>query len=397
MFVVSAVDINLLMAIGQTITINNTTYDCSDAVDYHHGQFPPSKIDLNSVFDPLAGALQQLTRYDEKLQHMLNAELLLAPLRQRDAVVSSRMEGTISTLEEVLRLDASESAKRSEGTTRDDTIEVALYSRALRQAESQMRDGYGLSEHLIRDAHRTLLSFGRGAEKHPGDYKSKQNYIGDRRNKRVDFIPISPEHLPAGMANLFQFIKQDIQHPLIKAAVAHAEFEALHPFEDGNGRIGRMLIPLMLWDSTVLNAPYFFASDYFERNKDEYIERLRNVSAVSDWDGWCRFFLVALEAQASANIDIVSRIQTHYDEMKERFRQILRSQYYTSAVDYMFANPIFWNNHFVDTAAGPPSTLRNFTPKLVQDGILRVAVPPSGRAPGLYVFSSLIEILSHST
>lgn len=382
------------MATGQTITINNTPYDCSGAVNYHYGAFPPAKIEPNAIFEPVVGALQHLTRYDEKLQHMVNAELLLAPLRQRDAVVSSRMEGTISTLEEVLRLEASESAKRTEGTTRDDTVEVALYSRALRQAEAQMRDGYGLTEHLVRDAHRTLLSFGRGAKKHPGEYKSQQNYVGDDGRRRVDFIPISPEQLPSGMDNLFQFIQRDTQHALIKTALVHAEFEALHPFEDGNGRIGRMMIPLMLWDSSVLNAPYFFVSDYFERNKDEYIERLRLVSAEGDWAGWCRFFLAALTEQATANIDVVGRIQRHYDEMKERFREVLRSQFYTAALDYMFAHPIFWNNHFVETAAGPSSTLRNFTAKLVQDGILQVAFPPSGRAPGLYVFGSLLAILN---
>lgn len=378
---------------GQTITINNTTYDCSAATTYHYGQFPPAPVDLNLVFEPLTAALQQLTRYDEKLQHMLNAQLLLAPLRQRDAVVTSRMEGTISTLEEVLRLEASESAKRSEGTTRNDTMEVALYARALSQAEEQISEGYGLSEYLVKSAHRTLLSHGRGAEKHPGQYKFQQNYVGNRHKRRVDFIPISPEQLSAGIREMFQFINNDSQHALIKTAVAHAEFEALHPFEDGNGRIGRMLIPLMLWEWRILSAPYFFVSDFFEKNKDEYLERLRNVSANGDWLGWTIFFLRALEAQAVENIYVVGRIQNHYEEMKERFRQVLRSQYFASAVDYVFANPIFWNNHFVETASGPTSTLRNFTPKLVERGLLRPLIKPSGRAPGLYSFPSLLELI----
>lgn len=381
------------MATGQTITINNTTYDCSEAVSYHYGGFPPAQIDLNLIFEPLTAALQQLVRYDEKLQHMVNSELLLAPLRQRDAVVSSRMEGTISTLEEVLRLEASESARRSEGTARNDTLEVALYARALRQAEQQMSDGYQLSEHLIRSAHRTLLSFGRGAEKNPGAYKLRQNYVGDRRQRRVDYIPIAPEQLPGGMAALVEFARTGAQHPLIKTALVHAEFEALHPFEDGNGRVGRMLIPLMLWEQRILNAPHFFVSDYFERNKDEYIERLRAVSQSGDWSNWCAFFLRALEAQARSNIDIVSRVQAHYETMRERFREVLRSQYFAAAVDYIFAHPVFWNNHFVETALAPPSTLRNFTPRLVEDGLLRVLVRPAGRAPGLYAFPSLLEII----
>ncbi len=381
------------MTNGQTISINNTTYDCSGAATYHYGGFPPPNIDLSRVFGPLADALQQLTRYDEKLQHIPNSALLLAPLRRRDAVVSSRMEGTISTLEEVLRLEASESANRTEGTARNDTIEVSLYARALTQAEIQLSSGYGLSEHLIKNAHQTLLSFGRGAEKGPGQYKSQQNYIGDRTHRRVDFIPISPEQLQQGMQDLVRFITDDDQHILLKTAIAHAEFEALHPFEDGNGRVGRMLIPLMLWDQGMLSAPHFFVSDYFERNKGEYIDRMRAVSLNGDWDSWCVFFLEALSAQASKNIEVVSQILAHYDEMKERFREVLRSQYFGAAVDYIFANPVFWNSHFVENAQAPSSTLRNFTPRLVNDGLLQVLVPPSGRAPGLYALPSLLGII----
>lgn len=381
------------MTSGQTISIHNTIYDCSRAAAYHYGGFPPPSIKLDKIFFPLAQALQQLTRYDEKLKHMPNSELLLAPLRQRDAVVSSRMEGTISTLEEVLRLEASNSANRTEGTARQDTVEVALYARALRQAEGQLSEGYKLSEHLIKNAHQTLLSYGRGAEKSPGQYKNQQNYIGDRRQKRVDFIPISPDQLQQGMSNLLDFINTDEQHPLLKTAVAHAEFEALHPFEDGNGRVGRMLIPLMLWQQNVLSAPHFFVSDYFERHKDQYIDRLRAVSQDADWDSWSAFFLEALEAQATANIDLVTRVQSLHENMMDRFREVLRSQYFSVAVDYVFANPVFWNNHFVETAQGPSSTIRNFTPRLVQEGLLRTLVPASGRAPALLAFPSLLEII----
>ena len=393
LFVAWVRDRTLVMMSGHTITINNTTYDCSGAASYHYGGFPPASLDLARVFDPLTRALQQLTRYDEKLQRMPNSELLLAPLRQRDAVVSSRMEGTISTLEEVLRLEASASASRSEGTIRNDAMEVALYARAIRQAEGQLAEGYSISEHLIKNAHATLLSFGRGAEKSPGQYKTKQNYVGDRYSRRVDFIPISPEQLPAGMRDLLNFITHDSRHALLKTAIAHAEFEALHPFEDGNGRVGRMLIPLMLSQHNVLSAPHFFVSDYFERNKAEYIDRLRLVSLEGDWTGWCVFFMAALDAQAAANIDVVTKVQSHYEEMKERFREVLRSQFFGAAVDYIFANPIFWNNHFVETAHAPASTLRNFTSRLVGEGLLEPLVPPSGRAPGLYAFPSLLEII----
>jgi len=341
-------DTKYLMTTAQTLIINNTTYDCSNAIGYHYGRFPPPPVDVVSVFEALTNALQSLTRYDEKLKYLQNSELLLAPLRQRDAVVSSRMEGTISTLEEVLRLEASENAKRTEGTTRNETLEVALYARALRDAESQMLEGQRVSEALIRNAHKTLLSSGRGVNQRPGEYKNEQNYIGDKSQRRVDFIPIQPSDLPDGMRRLIDFIRHDNQHQLIRAAVAHAEFEALHPFEDGNGR---------------------------------------------SWASWCQFFLTGLAAQADKNMDTVNKIQNHYEVTKNRFREILRSQYFHAAVDYVFTHPVFWNNHFVETANGPKSTLRNFTSRLVQEGLIDTIVQPSGRAPGLYAYTSLLQIL----
>jgi len=375
------------------ITIHNTTYDCSGAVSYHLGAFPPDKLDLNALLMPLTNTVTALTRFDTMLRGLPNSELLLAPLRARDAVVSSRMEGTISTLEEVLRLEAAVDGPDDSPVGRNDTIEVALYARALRQAERQIADGYPLSEHLIRTAHKTLLSHGRGAEKRPGQFKTEQNYIGERRRKRIDFIPIAPEHLGPAMATLIGYMHDDRVQPLLRTALAHAEFEALHPFEDGNGRVGRMIITLMLWQSGVLSAPHFFVSDYFERNKDEYIERLRAVSASGDWTGWCQFFLAALQSQAAENIDIVGRILGLYEEMRERLRDLLRSRWSGDVLNYIFANPIFRNSRFTRDSGIPKPTANGFTNRLIDAGILSVLVPPAGRAPGLYSFPALLEIV----
>ena len=119
---------------------------------------------------------------------------------------------------------------------------------------------------------------------------------------------------------------------------------------------------------------------------------MRQVSATGNWTDWCVFFLPALEAQAQANIQIVSQIQAHYDLRKDRFREVLHSQYFTAALDYVFARPIFWNTHFVEKAEGPTSTLRGFTPKLLEAGLITSLIPPSGRAPGLYSFPSILRM-----
>lgn len=382
----------------EKIVIGNTTYDASGAVSYHTGAFPPATLDLEYLIGPQTDAAMALVRYDTELRQLPRSELLLAPLRARDAVVSSRMEGTISTLEEVLRLEADADDEGLPASARNTDKEVALYARALRQAEGGLRDGYLLSDHILRNAHRTLLFTGRGAKSRPGDYKIEQNYIGDRRIRRIDYIPASPAHLPAGLQTLFAFANTsrdaDGMLPLLRVALVHAEFEALHPFDDGNGRLGRMLIPLMLWRQGLLSAPHFFVSDYFELHKDEYIERLRDISAHGEWSQWCVFFCTAIHSQAEANIATITQIKQHYEKMRERFRDLLRSRWSTDALDFIFANPIFRNSRFKQNAGIPPQTANTFTNKLVEAGLLRVLIMPAGRAPGLYAFPSLLEIVA---
>ena len=308
------------------------------------------------------------------------------------------MEGTISTLEEVLRLEADADGSALPTSSRSADLEVALYARALRQAEGAIRDGYGISQVLVRNAHRTLLFTGRGAKSRPGEYKSEQNYIGDRRARRIDFIPIPPEHLPTGLETLFAFIENghepDAFLPLTKIALFHAEFEALHPFEDGNGRVGRMLVPLMLWTFHLLSAPHFFVSDYFETNKEEYVERLRRTSSHGEWTEWAIFFLNGMREQAEANLTTLNRIRNHYDDMRERFRDLLRSRWSNDALDYVFSNPVFRNNRFTRNAGIPKQTANAFTNKLLDEGLLTTVVPPAGRAPGMYAFPSLLDIVS---
>jgi Fic family protein len=380
------------------IRIHNTEYDASSAVHYHISQFPPDKLDIEMLLAPLTDAAMALVRYDAELMQLPRSELLLAPLRARDAVVSSRMEGTISTLEEVLRLEADADGTDLPKGVRQADLEVALYARALKQTEGSLRDGYPFSDHVIRTAHRTLLFTGRGAQHHSGAYKSEQNYIGERRTRRIHYIPISPDNLPNGMERLFQFANktqaEDGLLPMIRVALVHAEFEALHPFDDGNGRLGRMLIPLMLWKQGLLGAPHFFVSDYFEQNKDEYIERLRNVSADAEWSEWTAFFCRAISAQAGQNLDTIRRIKAHYEEMRERFRDVLRSRWSNDALDYIFANPLFRNNRFKRNAGIPPQVANDFTNKLLKAGLLRIVIPPAGNSPGMYAFQSLLDIVA---
>ncbi|MFZ5710389.1 MAG: Fic family protein [Pseudomonadota bacterium] len=370
--------------------------DLSNAVPYHTGQFPPERLNYEEILPSLNDAAASLARYDAKMGSMVNSALLLAPLRRQDAISSSRMEGTFSTIEDLYRLEAEEDAATPDpySEARDDDVETYLYSRALRLTQKSLEAGNPLSEHLIRSAHQTLLSFGRGTRKSPGAYKTSQNYIGDDRTGIVHYIPIAPEHLGPAMERLVGFIGQDRALPLLRTALAHVEFEALHPFDDGNGRIGRMLITLMLWKLGILKEPHFFVSGHFETHKDEYVSRMRAVSERGDWTGWVVFFLNALHRQAIVNIETADRIIGLYGAMRERFRVVLNSQYHDRALDYVFGNPVFRNDRFVDRAGIPATTARGFSRRLVEAGLLRTIAPSSGRRAALLAFDPLLHLLN---
>ncbi len=298
-------------------------------------------------------------------------------------------------MEDLYRLEAEETADGADPHTeaRDDDIETYLYSRALRLARAALAAGSPLSEYLIKSAHQTLLAFGRGAKKRSGAYKIEQNYIGDERTGTVYYVPISPEQLPPAMETLVAYMGNDQVLALLRTAIAHVEFEALHPFDDGNGRIGRMLITLMLWRLGILTEPNFFVSGYFEANKGEYIARMRAVSEDGDWTGWVVFFLHALHEQACVNIDTANRILVLYGEMREQFRIVLNSQFHDQALDFVFGNPVFKNDRFVERSGIPAASARALSRRLVEAGLVRTLQPSSGRRAALYAFDPLLTLL----
>lgn len=369
--------------------------DFSEAVDYHYDQFPPQVIDAGRLIMPLASASAALARYDQMLKGMHNSEILLAPLRNQEAVVSSRIEGTISTLDEILRYEAEqeEGAETPSDHYRSETVEVYLYGRALTYAQKSIEQGAPLSSFLIRSAHKVLLGFGRGARLSPGEFKTEQNYLADRAKKKVLFVPMRPEQLNDGMERLFSFIEDKNQQILLRTAIAHLEFEALHPFKDGNGRIGRMLITLMLWKHGAIAAPHFYISSYFEERRDEYVDRMREVSRTGAWTEWIIFFLAALEEQSMKNLATSEKIRDLYEGLKKEFAEILSSQWSTAALDFLFSKPVFRNSFFTQKSGIPSAAAHRITRILANEGLLQTVVPASGRRPAVYSFEPLLQLV----
>jgi Fic family protein len=371
--------------------MNAKDLDLSQAVSYHDGAFPPAEIDFQALMEPLLDATSALARYDQMLGGMHNSEILLAPLRNQEAVISSRMEGTISTMDEILQYQAEYPEEEVTSEVRSEVIETILYRRALNTAQRQLEQGHPLSPGLLKSVHRQLLSWGRGANKAPGLFKEEQNYIGDRDSRVIRFVPISPEQLTGGIENLFTFIENSKFPLLVRTALAHIEFEALHPFKDGNGRVGRMLVTLMLWRSGVISAPHFYISRYFEDNKDDYIHLMREVSRTGAWESWCHFFLTAVAQQATDNLTVAQSIRSLYEEMKSRFTDALSSKWAVQALDYIFTYPIFRNNGFTRNSGIPTATAARFTRILLDQGLLQTVRPASGRRPATYRFEPLME------
>ena len=373
--------------------ISRENLSSSHGVPYHYGKFPPKTLSYSNLVAPIAEAAAAIARYEQMLTGMHNTRLFLTPLERQEAISSSRMEGTISTLDELLLYEANIDEDDSTVSARRDTLEVHAYRMTMNNAQTRINQGGILSPELLCSCHRSLLGFTRGREKSPGQFKTEQNYLVDMVSRQILFTPISPESLQQGLEKLFLYIEESDDHPLIKTAIAHVEFESLHPFNDGNGRIGRILITLMMWKLGLITHPYFYISGYLEQRKNDYTECMRAVSANGEWTSWCIFFLEAVRGQAEMNLRISESIRDLYEEMKETFRVHLSSQWSINALDYIFANPIFRNNNFTRQSGIPSQTAHRFTRTLLDAELLTAVRLPSGRRPGLYAFEPLLRIV----
>jgi Fic family protein len=370
-------------------------YDLTGAISYHYDRFPPAQIDYGRLLPLLSPAIAALARYDTKLDRIHNKELLLAPLRNAEAVVSSRIEGTIATLDEILRIQADDDEiGADEGRVyRQEAIEVYSYTRAVRHAQSLIEKGLPICSRLMREAHSRLMFVGRGADKTPGQFKGDQNYIADKRSRKVLFVPMDEKGLADGIAKLEKYIHDEAIEPLVQTAVMHVEFEALHPFKDGNGRLGRMLVPLNLWQRGVINSPHFYVSPAIEERREEYVDRLRAVSEHDDWTGWIAFFLEILLRQAELNMAITDKIEALYAETKQKLDEVLRSRWTSTVQDYIFTKGYFRNNSFTAQSGIPSQTAHKISRQLIDSEILTVVEAASGRRPAMLAFMPLLEVV----
>lgn len=363
-----------------------------EPVHYHVGKFPPDTLQWESLIPHLGTAAAAVARYDGVLAAIPNPNVLLSPLTTQEAVLSSRIEGTQATMGEVLEYEADAGVDISDAR-REDIHEVLNYRRAMRLAEDRLRK-LPLSLRLIREIHEVLLDGVRGQGRAPGRFRTLPNWIGPPGCAIEDarFVPIAADELPRAMNIWESYMHEEAPDRLVQLALLHAEFEALHPFLDGNGRLGRILVPLFLWQRELIRQPMFYLSAYLEANRDEYYERLLAVSRDDDWTGWCRFFLLGITEQAEDNLRKAQEILSLYERLKPRVVDWTRSQYAIQALDWLFDRPIFTSSSFVADAGIPDSTARRLLTKFKDNDLLKEIHPARGRRPATLTFPRLLNI-----
>ncbi len=247
---------------------------------------PKPPVDYNSIHREMSRATVALGRLDG-LSRGFHPDMLLYGYVRKEAVLSSQIEGTQSTLADLLQYESAETP----GAPSSDVREVSSYVRALMHGVERLRGGMPVSVRLIREMHAEILRDGRGEHRAPGEFRRTQNWIGGTRPGNARFVPPPPHELMNALGALERFLHDETVAPVIKAGLAHAQFETIHPFLDGNGRVGRLLITLLLVADGVLAEPFLYLSLFFKQHRDAYYDALQAVRTDGDWEGWLRFFL----------------------------------------------------------------------------------------------------------
>ncbi len=366
----------------------------SGEIRVHYGQFSyfwprdlPLEIHLDKEIErKMERALVSLSRLDGKVSQLSEDErgILLLPFVLMESVRSSAIEGTGTTMEDIYR---SEREEEVDPVKRADNKEVSNYRDALRYAMSC--SSKGLTEDLILEAHKILMNGVRGENKSPGRYREVQVLVGNKGDTldTARFVPIPPEEVPWKMLNLFEYMNGDEDGILMRAAMSHYQFETIHPFTDGNGRLGRLLVMLILNRAGVLRYPVLYLSGYFEVNREAYIECLNGIRERDDYASWLNLFLDALVAQSESSSKLIDALHSYRAELHANDSDVNLMR----LKDSLFVNPYIRREDVAEICGVHIPTAGRLVSKLVSEGVLEEI---SGRRRNqLFVCKRIMNIL----
>ncbi len=354
--------------------------------------FPPTELVLGSVVTLVGRANACLSRYDGLLESLVNPEVLLSPLLMKEAELSSRIEGTIATANEVYQRQA---GAEFEPKKTADIQEILNYRQTLRKA-GEVIEHRPISLHLLRQMHAILMEGVRGETKNPGKFRSTQNWIGPKgcTIEEATYVPPPPTALNDLLENFIELVNvvDDDLDPIVQAALVHAQFELIHPFDDGNGRIGRLLIPLFLMQKGSLVGPSLYISGYFESHRDQYYECLSRISGECDWLGWVRFFLNALVDQAENNLKLIRQIIELYGRTKREITKLIHTDQGIHILDMLFDTPVFRATELYQRLGIQRQRAALYIRALKKADLIQEIHPARGRRAALFSFEDLWSI-----
>jgi Fic family protein len=354
---------------------------------------PISDIDYTRLVILIGAANRKLSLYSGLLEAIPNVDVLTAPMTIQEAVASSKIEGTQASFSEIFKSEVGEKYDSSKSA---DIQEVINYKNALLKAKEIFVTRPFIHINLIKSLHEILLFGVRGKNKARGYFRNIQNYIGPYGCSIEDatYVPPSPNDVAPAIDNLEKFANSENVEPLVQLSQIHAQFELIHPFLDGNGRIGRILIPLFLQQKQYLKRPVFYLSEYLENNRGLYYQKLNEISRNNDWNGWIEFFLESLCIQAEQNIRRVKSMITLYDSMKREFLSVTKSEFAIKILDLLFKEPLIASVDIVKKAGiNNTRSGRAIIQKLIGAKAIDVYREHSGPRSSILVFSELINLI----
>lgn len=349
----------------------------------------PPNLDLAQITLELAGAMGAIGELRGACRQLHNPYILIRPLQRLEAQTSSAMEGTHTTADELVLTEAG-----IQKTPSSEATEVNNYVQALAWAVNEL-NRLPISGRLLKGAHRRLLASvgrNRGQDKQPGEYARDQNMIGGTRIDRARFIPPPPEETESAMSDLERYINREHKVPsgaLIDLALVHYQFETIHPFADGNGRLGRMLMSLMAISEGILNMPILYMSPELEKRKDDYIDHMYRVSSSGEWEDWIKFFLSVLESSCRRTVDTIDRILNLQQAYRAKIRAASRSNNIDSVVDMLFESPLIRPADIVARVGITDAAARNILRQLTG---LKILSEWHGIYPKVWVASELLNV-----
>jgi len=325
----------------------------------------------------------------------LEPDRLLYMYVRKEAVLSSAIEGTQSTLSDLLRFEA----EAAPGNPVAEVREVSRYVAALHHGIGRIRSGkLPLSLRLLREIHGVLVKGGWGGAQAPGEFRRTQTWVGGTRPANATYVPPPVPEMRAALDNLERFLHDEygVTPPVMKAGLAHAQFETIHPFLDGNGRVGRLLVSLMLVVDGVLSQPFLYLSLYFKEHRADYYDALQRVRTHGDWEGWLRFYLIGVEAVANQAADTVTVLVTHFDRDRARIQTLGRAAGSALQVYEVLRRRIVVSIPGVAKDAG--ITWPTAKAALERLRALKVVAESTGRRRDrLYTYTRQLEILNRGT